>query len=302
MPETKEKFLKLISNIMNNEFNLSELFPNSNDQDIILEQIEDLKKCLDSFRPLEGRHIEKLDQYFDEVYTYDSTTIEGNTLTLQETALVINKGVTIGGKSLNEHFEIINHKEAIDYIKDAVKKKNSYNKRLLLDIHQLILKNINPQDAGKYRNIDVFISGSEHKPPTFLQVESLMEDYFKYYEDNKDILNPVLLSAELHNRLVTIHPFIDGNGRTSRLIMNLVLLQHGFPITNISSRNDLREDYYKSLETSQVNGNHEVFNLFIVKNAKESLIKYLEVISANGEESEKGLYFYNRVEELIKNK
>lgn len=302
MPETKVKFLKLISNIMNNEFNLSELFPNSNDQDILLEQIEDLKKCLDSFRPLEGRYIEKLDQYFDEVYTYDSTTIEGNTLTLQETALVINKGVTIGGKSLNEHFEIINHKEAIDYIKDAVKKNISYNKKLLLDIHQLILKNINPQDAGKYRNIDVFISGSEHKPPTFLQVESLMEDYFNYYEDNKDILNPVLLSAQLHNKLVTIHPFIDGNGRTSRLIMNLVLLQHGFPITNISSRNDLREEYYKSLETSQVNGNHEIFNLFIVKNVKESLIKYLEVISANGEENEKGLYFYNRVEELIKTK
>ena len=302
MPETKENFLKLISNIMNNKFNLSQLYPDCEDMKILLEQIEDLKQSLDSFRPLEGKHIEKLDQYFDEVYTYDSTTIEGNTLTLQETALVINKGITIGGKSLNEHFEIINHKEAIDYIKDAVKNDVLYNRKLLLDIHQLILKNINPMDAGKYRNIDVLISGSKHKPVTFLQVASLMEEYFKYYEDNKNILNPVLLAAELHNRLVTIHPFCDGNGRTSRLIMNLVLLQHGFPITNISSQNDLREEYYKSLETSQVSGNHEVFNKFIIKNVKESLIKYLEVISVNSDESNKGLYFYKRIEELTNNK
>lgn len=286
MPETKETFLKLISNIMDNKFNLSELYPNSDDINILLEQTQDLKKCLDSFRPLEGIHIEKLNQYFDEVYTYDSTTIEGNTLTLQETALVINKGITIGGKSLNEHFEIINHKEAIDYIKETVKNNIPFNKRLLLDIHQLVLKNINSQNAGKYRNIDV------------LQVENLMEEYFKFYEINKDTLDPVLLSAQLHNRLVTIHPFVDGNGRTSRLVMNLILLQNGFPITNISSKNNLREEYYKSLEISQVTDNDEVFNKFITKNVKESLIKYLEVISVNGEDTIKGEYFYKKVLEL----
>lgn len=302
MPETKENFLKLISTIMDNKFNLSELYENSNDINILLEQIEDLKKCLDSFRPLEGVQIEKLNEYFDEVYTYDSTTIEGNTLTLQETALVLNKGITIGGKTLNEHFEVINHKEAIDYIKEAVSKKIEFNKRLLLDIHSLILKNINPEEAGKYRKLDVFISGSEHKPVTYLQVEPLMEDYFNFYEENKDSLNPVILSAELHNRLVTIHPFIDGNGRTSRLVMNLILLQHGFPITNISSKNELREEYYKSLETSQVNSKHEIFNKFIIKNVKNSLINYLEAISINGEESNKGEYFYSRVLELMKEK
>ena len=93
---------------MNNKLNLLNLFPNEEKLEIILEQVNDLKKSLDSFRPLEGVHIDKLNDYFDEVYTYDSTTIEGNTLTLQETALVLNKGVTIGGKSLREHFEIIN--------------------------------------------------------------------------------------------------------------------------------------------------------------------------------------------------
>ena len=285
---------------MNNQLNLTKLYPDSNDLHILLDQIADLKKSLDSFRPLQGKHIEKLNQYFDEVYTYDSTSIEGNTLTLQETALVLNKGVTIGGKSLREHFEIINHKEAIDYIKELVQNKDVFSKRVLLDIHHLILKNIDLDYAGKYRNVDVMISGSAHKPPTFLQVQNLMDDYFNFYEENKETLNPVILSAEIHERLVTIHPFTDGNGRTSRLIMNLILLQYGFPITNISSQNDLRDEYYKSLEIAQTEDNKEVFHKFIARNVKDSLMKYLEIISVNAEENEKGEYFYKRVLELTK--
>ncbi len=300
MSDTKEEFLNLITTIMNNQLNLTKLYPDSNDLHILLDQIADLKKSLDSFRPLQGKHIEKLNQYFDEVYTYDSTSIEGNTLTLQETALVLNKGVTIGGKSLREHFEIINHKEAIDYIKELVQNKDVFSKRVLLDIHHLILKNIDLDNAGKYRNVDVMISGSAHKPPTFLQVQNLMDDYFNFYDENKETLNPVILSAEIHERLVTIHPFTDGNGRTSRLIMNLILLQHGFPITNISSQNDLRDEYYKSLEIAQTEDNKEVFHKFIARNVKDSLIKYLEIISVNAEENEKGEYFYKKVLELTK--
>jgi Fic family protein len=301
MSDTKEEFLKLITAIMiDSTFKLSKLYSNSEDLNILLEQIKDLKKSLDSFRPLQGIHIEKLDQYLDEVFTYDSTGIEGNTLTLQETSLVLNKGVTIGGKSLREHFEIVNHKEAIDYIKDLVKNEIDFDKRVLLDIHHLILKNVDIQNAGKYRNVDVMISGSAHKPPTFLQVENLMEDFFKFYEENKENLNPVILSAEMHERLVTIHPFIDGNGRTSRLLMNLILLKYGFPITNISSQNELRDEYYKSLETTQTEDNKEIFHKFIAKNVKDSLIKYLEIIAVNGEENIKGEYFYKRVLELSK--
>jgi len=300
MSDTKEEFLKLISTIMNNNFDLKKLYPNSESLEVLLEQIEDLKKSLDSFRPLHGEHIEKLNQYFDEVYTFDSTGIEGNTLTLQETALVLNKGVTIGGKSLREHFEVINHKEAIDYIKALVKQKEPISKRVLLDIHHLILKNIDLDNAGRYRNVDVMISGSSHKPPTFLQVESLMEEYFNFYVENKEMLSPIILSADMHEKLVTIHPFSDGNGRTSRLVMNLILLQNGFPITNISSQNELRDEYYKSLEVAQIEDNKELFYKFIARNVKESLIKYLEIISVNAEENTKGEYFYKRVIELTK--
>lgn len=302
MPENKKAFLELINKMFNGQLNLSELYPNNNDLNVLLEQIDDLKKSLESFRPLQGIHIEKLNQYLDEVFTYDSTSIEGNTLTLQETALVLNKGVTIGGKSLREHFEIVNHKEAIDYIKEIVKKEEVFNKRVLLDIHHLILKNIDVHNAGKFRNVDVMISGSAHKPPTFLQVENLMCDYFEFYEQEKEDLNPVILSAELHERLVTIHPFIDGNGRTARLVMNLILLQYGFPITNISSQNALRDEYYKSLEMAQTEDNKEVFHKFIAKNVKNSLIKYLEIIAVNGEENSKGEYFYKRALELSKEK
>lgn len=300
MSDTKEEFLKLISTIMNNNFDLKKLYPNSESLEVLLEQIEDLKKSLDSFRPLHGEHIEKLNQYFDEVYTFDSTGIEGNTLTLQETALVLNKGVTIGGKSLREHFEVINHKEAIDYIKALAKQKEPISKRVLLDIHHLILKNIDLDNAGRYRNVDVMISGSSHKPPTFLQVESLMEEYFNFYVENKEMLSPIILSADMHEKLVTIHPFSDGNGRTSRLVMNLILLQNGFPITNISSQNELRDEYYKSLEVAQIEDNKELFYKFIARNVKESLIKYLEIISVNAEENTKGEYFYKRVIELTK--
>lgn len=285
---------------MDNKFNLSELYPHSEDLSVLLEQIDDLKKGLDSFRPLKGSSIDKLNQYFDEVYTYDSTAIEGNTLTLQETSLVLNKGITIGGKSLREHFEVINHKEAIDYIKSLLNQGESFSKKLLLDVHHLILKNIDSENSGRYRKLDVMISGSAHKPVNFLQVDNLMQEYFEFYEENKGKLNTVILSAEIHERLVTIHPFVDGNGRTSRLMMNLILLENGFPITNISSRNDLREEYYKSLEIAQVEGNKELFHKFIARNVKDSLIKYLEIISMNGEENNKGEYFYNRVVELSK--
>ncbi|MCP3940941.1 MAG: Fic family protein [Desulfobacteraceae bacterium] len=266
--------------------------------DKTLEQVDDLKKCLDSFRPLEGLNIEKLNRYFDEVYTYDSTGIEGNTLTLQETSLVLNKGVTIGGKSLREHFEVVNHIEAIEYIKGLVKDQEELNQRVLLEIHYLILKSINSENAGKYRWEDVRISGSKHTPPSFLKVQELMDEYFEYYKENKEKLNPILLSAYMHEKLVTIHPFVDGNGRTSRLIMNLILLQNGFPITNISSERNKREKYYSTLEKVQTQNDDTAFLKFVAGNVKKALIEYLEVVAMNKEPGSKGEYFYKRYLEL----
>jgi Fic family protein len=298
--EAKEQFLQLITTVMNNKFSLNEYYEDSDSLDIIISQVDELKVHLDSFRPLDSKHVAKLDRYFEEYYTYDSTSIEGNTLTLQETTLVLNKGITIGGKSMREHLEVINHNEAIEYIKTIVKNQEEFNQKTLLDIHYLILKSIDTTSSGKYRNIDVMISGSRHKPPTFLQVQNLMDKYFEFYEANKNDMHPVLLSAYMHEKLVTVHPFVDGNGRTSRLVMNLILLQNGYPITNISSQNEQRANYYSTLEKVQINEDENGFLLFIAKNVKDALIKYLEVIAMNGEQDTKGEEFYKMIVEKNK--
>jgi len=297
----KDKFLNYIreySNSKSERFTILEIFPNSEDLKTLLNQADELKRCLDSFRPLQSLQVEKLESYFDELYTYDSNRIEGNTLTLQETSLIINRGITIQGKPLREHLEVINHIEAIEYIKDITKSNIEFNERALLNIHYLVLKSIQSREAGKYRNCDVLISGSRHTPASFLQLDELMSEYFKFYIENRDRLHPIILSANMHERLVTIHPFIDGNGRTSRLVMNFLLLKSGYLITNISA--DEREDYYKKLEKSQVDNQKEGFYIFIAKKVKNALIEYLNIIALNAKEDNKGAYFYKKVCEALK--
>ena len=147
-----------------------------------------------------------------------------------------------------------------------------------MSIHNLILRGINPEDAGRYRRVQVMIKGSSFMPSQPFMVTKEMEDFFIWYETNKNKLHPVVLAAELHERLVTIHPFIDGNGRTSRLVMNLILLQNGYVIANIKGDYDSRMKYYSALETAQTKNNKEDFLLFIAQNEKESLARYLEII------------------------
>lgn len=241
----------------------------------ILTEIDDLKAKLDQFRQFDSYRIA---QALELEYTFESNRIEGNTLTLRETDLVINEGLTISGKSMREHLEAINHQEAIGYIKHLMEKNNSLNEREVLSIHNLILRGIMPEDAGKYRRVQVMIKGSAFMPPQPFLVSKEMEDFFIWYETNKNSLHPIILAAELHERLVTIHPFIDGNGRTSRLVMNLILLQNGYVIANIKGDYDNRMRYYNALETAQTKNNKEDFLLFIAQIEKESLERYLEII------------------------
>jgi Fic family protein/DNA-binding XRE family transcriptional regulator len=241
----------------------------------ILNEIDILKSKLDQFRQFDSYRIA---QALELEYTFESNRIEGNTLTLRETDLVINEGLTISGKSMREHLEAINHQEAIAYIKHLIEKNTFLNEREVLSIHNLILRGINPDDAGRYRRVQVMIKGSSFMPPQPFLVSKEMEDFFIWYETNKKGLHPVILAAELHERLVTIHPFIDGNGRTSRLVMNLILLQHGYVIANIKGDYDTRMKYYNSLETAQTKNTKEDFLLFIAQIEKESLKRYLEII------------------------
>lgn len=242
----------------------------------ILKEIDSLKEKFDSYRQFDSL---KIKQALELEYTFESNRIEGNTMTLRETDMVINEGLTISGKSMREHLEAINHQEAIGFIKDLMSKNNSLNERDLLSIHNLILRGIIPEDAGRYRKAQVMIQGSSHMPPQPLLVPQEMEEYFTWYEINKNKLHPVILAAEMHERLVTIHPFIDGNGRTSRLIMNLILMQKGYLIANIKGDYENRMRYYQSLEIAQTKKDKEDFLFFIAQTQKESLERYIGILT-----------------------
>jgi Fic family protein len=269
------KALNLVQEEIENSYKSRKLSISKNLQSI-LDEIDGLKSKLDKFRQFDSFRIA---QALELEYTFESNRIEGNTLTLRETDLVINEGLTISGKSMREHLEAINHIEAIAYIKQLMERNFPFNERELLSVHNLILRGIIPEDAGRYRRVQVMIKGSSHMPPQPLVVPKEMEDYFIWFEENKSKLHPIILATEMHERLVTIHPFIDGNGRTSRLVMNLILLQNGYVIANIKGDYESRMSYYQALETAQTSGNKEDFLMFIAQTEKDSLERYLDIIS-----------------------
>lgn len=258
---------------------LASYYPERKFEDLSIEktlgEIDELKRQLDQIRAFENHRITEA---LELEYTFESNRIEGNTLTLRETDLVINKGLTVSGKSMREHLEAINHGDAIHYVKELISKESVLTKKEVLSIHNLILRGIIPEEAGRYRRIQVMIQGSSHMPPAPYLVEKQMEDYFIWYERNRLNLHPIVLAAEMHERLVTIHPFIDGNGRTSRLIMNMILLQNGFVIANIKGDNTSRYSYYEALDEVQTSGNKDAFIRFIAEVEKQSLERYLSIL------------------------
>ncbi|MFM6935750.1 MAG: Fic family protein [Flavobacteriales bacterium] len=253
-------------------------FENTNISESLKEKLSELNELATRWKqskPLDAIQLEKLQEYFQTSYTYESNRIEGNTLSLQETHLVVNEGITIGGKSVREHLEAINHGEAVSLLHDLVRQNVPFNEYRLKQIHQLVLKSIDQQNAGRYRNIQVMISGSQHVPPAPYLIDKLMEDYFIYYEQHRTYLHPVILAAEMHERLVTIHPFVDGNGRTARLVMNFILLQNGYTIANLKGNLENRLAYYAALEKVQLNHDSADFHSLIIEHALASLKEHL---------------------------
>lgn len=293
---------------MNASFDLAKVWPDSEELDVLYDQLTDMKRCLDSFRPISPDTIKRMESMWDIQYTYESNRIEGNSLTLDETMHVIEKGLTIGGKPLNDHLEAINHQEAIHYIRDLSDRESDFNQSSLLSIHGLILKGIQDRDAGNYRKQAVYIlnsDGERHEFPSAYLVNKLMEDYFIFYNENKEVLHPVAMAAHLHQKLVNIHPFIDGNGRTSRLVMNLHLLKNGYPISIIDSEMEKRQEYYRILGEYQrsENADSKPFELFIANRVKRSLLDYLSFLSTdmNDDAENKGYYFFKKIEPYIDN-
>jgi Fic family protein len=231
------------------------------------------KQQLDLLRPLPPALVRNLDDWFRVELTFTSNAIEGNTLTRAETALVIEKGLTVGGKSLREHMEAANHAKALDFVHSlAVRKPSEITAKDVLSIHDLILKGIDDDNAGHYRSVPVRISGSAVIMLNPRKVPDLMDDFQDWLTSAPD-LHPVSFAGEAHYRLVTIHPFTDGNGRTARLLMNLLLRMHGYPPAIIRKRDRLA--YINALETAQLGGAKDAYEALILKAAGRSLDIYL---------------------------
>lgn len=238
------------------------------------DEVDQLKEKLDIKRPISKETLKSLKESINLEWTYNSNGIEGNTLTLRETQVVL-EGITVGGKTIKEHLEAINHEKAIIYLDELVKDNKPITEWNIKNIHQLILKEIDNENAGRYRRENVTIKGATHIPPDYIKIPELMEKLILNYEVwNK--YHPIIQAALLHGELVKIHPFVDGNGRTSRLIMNLDLMNHGYNPVIIKKEDRL--EYYEVLDKAHTTGNYTDFVELINKLEIEMLNKYLELL------------------------
>lgn len=210
-----------------------------------LKRIKDKKARLDSLRPLPVAAIAKLKEALAIEWTHHSNSIEGNTLTLRETKMVLEDGLTVKGKSLKEHFEVLNHHEAIAYIENTLLASSELKAEDLLHIHYLVMQKIEKTFAGRYRNAGVGISGANFVSPNALAVNELMDELLLWVNDEGNSLDITIKASLFHHRLVWIHPFFDGNGRTARLLLNLLLMKAGYPPA-IILKND-KKKYYDAL-------------------------------------------------------
>jgi len=257
-----------------------------------LAQINQLKTWLDSFRPLSPAMLRELKQRYDVRFTYNSNAIEGNTLSQSETEIVLSKGITIGGKTLTEHLEVIGHKEAIDYIETLAQATTPVGEWEIRQIHSLVMRTITPTEAGRYRQLDVKAAGTEHVYPPHYLLPGLMDEFIRWLSAAHSAMHPVAYASEAHYRFVSIHPFADGNGRTGRLMMNLLLLKAGFPIVSISNRQ--REAYIEALVVAQTD-NLTLLLTLICEATYHALIETLSVIASAAESKGKGHVFYREV-------
>ena len=239
----------------------------------LLERILAKKKQLDAVRPLPTSLVRRLNEQLTIEWIYNSNAIEGNTLTLRETQLILEQGITIGGKSLREHFEVINHQEAIKLVETLVLQQKPFTAFDVRQLHALVLAKIDDENAGQYRYVPVQISGSTHEPPPSWNIPALMDEWVGWLQEQEGEMLPVALAAIAHHKLVSIHPFIDGNGRTARLIMNLILMRAGYPPAIISRIN--RQQYYRVLSQADKGKPKPLINL-VGRAVERSLTLYLE--------------------------
>ncbi len=239
----------------------------------LLNRIDEAKALIDKHRPLPKAVVSRLREEMLIEWTYNSNGIEGNTLTLRETKLAILEGITVRNKSLTEYLEAINHKDAIAFVEELAGAKNKITERNIREIHSLVLKEIDSDYAGKYRDMNVRISGSSHTPPDSMKIKELMSKFAKKKINSKE--HPIVEAARAHYELVSIHPFVDGNGRTARLLMNLILIKNGY-FPAVILKND-RLKYYDVLEKGR-EAKLDEFVFFVARSLERTIYLYIEAI------------------------
>jgi Fic family protein len=279
--------------------------PAAPDMDLneILQQLDTLKGWLDSFRPLPPAVVAELKHLYDVRFTYHSNAIEGNTLTQSETEMVLTHGITVGGKTLVEHLEVVGHKDAIDYVEELAQQGTPIGEWEIKGLHSLILRGVDQvtgqNEAGRYRTLDVRAAGTEHVYPPHYRLPELMEGFVAWLSSGAAAgQHPVEYAAEAHYRFVSIHPFRDGNGRAGRLLMNLVLLRAGYPIAVIP--NERRGEYIDALVHAQEHGQEHGgdtgrLTRLIALACRESFVEYLRTLSTAADSQGRGLPFYQEM-------
>ena len=246
-------------------------------QEKLLSRIYEKMRRLDSLRPLPAGAAKRLHEELRLLHTYHSDAIEGNTLTLSETKLVLEEGITIGGKTLAEHIEATNNARAFDLVEDIAGKRRAIDHVTIQEIHEVVTAGI-LEDAGRYRTHNVRITGAVKMPPDWSKVVGLMDGLIRGVAESR--MQPIGTAAFLHHRFVEIHPFTDGNGRVARLLANLYLIANGYPPVVIKTED--RGKYYKCLRSADA-GDPVPFAGFIAKSVDESLTLYLSIFGGADE-------------------
>ncbi|AKB85116.1 Fic family protein [Methanococcoides methylutens] len=243
----------------------------------LLFHIEEKVDLINSMRPLSVDTLSRLHDEIKVMHTYHSNAIEGNTLTLSETKLVLEEGITIGGKSLREHLEASNNAKAFDLIEDLARENKAIDHMLVQQVHEIVTKNI-LEDAGRYRTKNVRITGAVKTPPDWSKIIKMLDELFNKVNSSKDSI--IETSTLLHHGFVEIHPFIDGNGRVARLLTNLYLMGNRYPPIILKKEDRLK--YYKALRSADA-GNLKPFANFIAKAVDASLSSYLSIYGGKDE-------------------
>jgi len=251
---------------------------------------------LNKLRPISPSALNKIKEQFQIEMTYNSNAIEGNSLTLKETFWVIKEGLTIKEKPLKDHLEAKNHKEALEFLYDLIEhdKQHAVSEHLIKQLHQLVVSESQKDIAGKYRDGNVVISGADHKPPSYIDVPKKMQELVREFGNKKDKkIHIIETAALLHHKMTNIHPFWDGNGRSARLVMNILIMGAGYPIA-IILKND-RKRYYRVLSLAD-KGNLKPLCEFIAQTVIRSLNIYLKRLAPSNKRSDK----YIELKELSK--